>query len=123
MKPVNVYRALAVCYAAAVFVLSLMPDSGAQGYGWDKANHFIAYAIMSFLFIRAARTPGRPFFMTAAGVFLAVLFFGIGVEFFQSLTATRHADGRDVLANAIGSAFGLAVFWFLKNRSEVKRCS
>jgi len=121
MRPSTVYRAAAVIYAAAVFVLSLMPNSGAQGFAWDKANHFIAYAVMSYLFIRAA-LPGRPFFMAAAGVFLAALVFGAGVEFFQSFTPTRHADFRDVLANAAGSAFGLAVFWFFKNRTEVKRC-
>lgn len=121
MRPVTVYRAAAVLYAAAVFVLSLMPDSGAQGFGWDKANHFIAYAVMSWLFIRAAR-PVRPFFMAAAGVFLAVLVFGIGVELFQGLTATRNADIRDVAANAAGSAFALAVFRFFKIRTEVKRC-
>ena len=123
MKPVNFYRALAVLYAGVVFVLSLMPDSGGPSYGWDKANHFIAYAIMSFLFMRAAAASNRPFVMTAAGVFLAALFFGIGVEFFQSLTPTRHADARDVLANGLGSAFGIAAFKLLRNRAGVKRCS
>ncbi|MCC6501952.1 MAG: VanZ family protein [Deltaproteobacteria bacterium] len=123
MRRVYFYRALAVLYAASVFVLSVMPDSGEQGYGWDKANHFIAYAVMSFIFIRAAITPGRAFALTAFGVFIAVLFFGIGVEFVQSLTPTRHADVRDVLANGLGSVLGIAAFWFYKNRAEVKRCS
>jgi len=121
MKPVNAYRALAVLYAAAVFVFSLMPNSGSQGLGWDKANHFIAYAVMSWLFICAA-SPRRSFIFAAAGVFLAALVFGVGVEFFQSLTATRQGDARDVVANAAGSAFGLAAFRFLKYRSEVKKC-
>lgn len=122
MKPVNFYRALAVIYAGAVFVLSLMPDSGSQGYGWDKANHFIAYAVMSFIFMRAAIFSNRPFAMTAVGVFLAALAFGISVEFFQSFTPTRHADARDVLANGLGAVFGIAAFKLLRNRDGVKRC-
>ena len=123
MKPVNFYRALAVLYAGAVFVLSLMPESGSPGYGWDKANHFIAYAVMSFLFMRTAVTSNRPFVMTAVGVFLAVLLFGIAVEFFQSLTPTRHADFRDALANGLGSIAGIVAFKLLRNRAGVKRCS
>lgn len=121
MKPVNFYRTLAVIYAGVVFALSLMPDTGGPGYGWDKAHHFIAYALMAFFFMRAVN-PLRPFAFTALGVFVAVLSFGIAVELFQSLTPTRQADAFDVLANAIGALVGIAVFKLLKNRAGVKRC-
>lgn len=108
-------------YAGAVLILSLMPDSGGASLGWDKANHFIAYAVMAFLFMRAAG--GAQLARTAVMAVLAASLFGIGVEFLQSLTSTRHADAYDALANGLGGAAGAGVFSLIKNRAEVKRCS
>jgi VanZ family protein len=107
----------------AVLVLSLMPGSDGPSYGWDKAHHFTAYAVMSFLFMWvAAAMWGRPSFKTAIAVILAVSFFGIGVELLQSLTLTRNADAFDALANGLGSVSGVVVYSLIKNRAEVKRC-
>jgi VanZ family protein len=122
MRPFFYYIVPAVFYAALVLVLSLLPDSGGPSYSWDKANHFIAYAVMSFLFTRAASAAG---FSAARAAFAAVAvatLFGIGVEFLQSLTSTRQADALDALANTLGALLGAALFSFIKYRAEVKRC-
>jgi VanZ family protein len=112
----------AALYAALVLVLSLLPDSGGPSYGWDKANHFIAYAGMSFLFTRAASAAGLSPARAALAAVAAATLFGIGVEFLQSLTSTRQADALDALANMLGALLGAALFSFIKYRAEVKRC-
>lgn len=122
MRPVLLYWAPLAFYAGLVLFLSLLPDSGGPSYSWDKANHFIAYGVMSLLFMRAV---GRFSIRTAMTAVLAATLFGIGVEFLQSLTSTRNADAFDALANGLGAAVGVgvvAVFSLIKNRAEVKRC-
>lgn len=124
MRGVLLYWAPLALYAGLVLFLSLMPDSGAPSYGWDKANHFVAYGVMSLLFMRAA-AGGRPSIRTAIAAVIAVSLFGIGVEFLQSLTSTRKADALDALANGLGVVVGVcgaAFFSRIKNRAEVKRC-
>lgn len=125
MRPSSYGWALAASYAAVVLVLSLLPETGGPTRLWDKANHFTAYAVMSFLFIRAFRPEKRSFGGTLAAVAGASLF-GVFVEFLQSFTSTRQADALDALANALGAALGAAVYcWFtrfMKNRAEVGRC-
>lgn len=124
MRAVLLYWAPLAFYAGLVLFLSLMPDSGEPSYGWDKANHFAAYAVMSFFFMRAA-AGDRPSIRTAIAAVVAVSLFGIGVEFLQSLTSTRKADALDALANSLGAAVGVggfAAFSLIKSRAEVKRC-
>lgn len=121
MRAVLFYWAPLALYAGLVLFFSIMPDSGEPGYGWDKANHFAAYAVMSFLFMRAA-AGGRPSIRAAVAAILAVSLFGIGVEFLQSLTSTRKADALDAFANGLGAAVGVVALSLIKNRAEVKRC-
>lgn len=117
---------LAASYAAVVLVLSLLPDTGGPERLWDKANHFMAYAVMSFLFIRAVR-PEKFSLGTAMAAVAGVSLFGGGVELLQSFTPTRKAEGLDALANTLGAALGAAVYYLflrlMKNRAEVGRCS
>lgn len=109
MRAVFFYWAPLALYAGLVLFLSLMPDSGAPSYGWDKANHFAAYAVMSFFFMRAA-AGGRSSARASIAAVLAVSLFGIGVEFLQSLTSMRKAEVLDALANGLGAAVGVGVF-------------
>ncbi|MCL7715042.1 VanZ family protein [Stenotrophomonas sp. CPCC 101365] len=78
--------------------LPALPENG------DKAEHFIAYLLLSASAVQLFR-PGRP--VWTAGLALVAL--GIGIEVAQgTLTATRSADPYDVLANTLGVAAGLA---------------
>lgn len=71
--------------------------------GFDKAQHFAGYAALStgaVLLFKRLRTQ--------ALVGLAIIAFGIGIEFAQaSLTADRMGDAADVLANSLGVLAGL----------------
>ena len=90
--------------AVAVLVLALAPDAGAQhfGWGWDKANHAFAFAVLCLL--GTVAWPRRTLRLLAA-----LLAYGVAIELLQSLTAGRHADWRDMVANAAGLALAWAV--------------
>ena len=102
------WLALWLLLLVAVAVGSLMPAGDLPRVpleGVDKLQHLLghgalsAYAAMLF----------RPLHARMAAA-IALLAYGIGIEFAQeALTATREADGWDVLANAIGIAFGQCV--------------
>lgn len=71
--------------------------------GFDKFQHFVGYAVLStgavMLFARLR---------TQALAALAIIAFGIGIEFAQDgLTPDRMGDAADVLANTLGALAGL----------------
>lgn len=75
-----------------------LPENG------DKAEHFIAYFLLSASAVQLFRR-GRA--LLAVG--LALVAMGACIEFAQgALTATRSADPFDALANTVGVAVGLA---------------
>lgn len=112
----------ALLFAGLVLFLSLIPNSGGPDYGWDKANHFAAYAVMSFLFTRALSFGRRITFKTAIAAISIVFLFGITVELLQSLTSSRSAEALDAVANGLGASVGAAILSLIKNRAEVKGC-
>jgi VanZ family protein len=122
MRPVLLYWAPAVLFAGLVLFLSLIPNSGGPDYGWDKLNHFMAYAVLSLLSTRAISAGDRISVKTAIVVMVIVFLFGILVEFLQSLTSTRSAEALDAAANGLGAISGAIIFSLIKNRAEVTRC-
>lgn len=75
-----------------------LPENG------DKAEHFIAYFLLSASAVQLFRR-GRS--LLAVGLALVAL--GVCIEFAQgALTDTRSADPFDALANTIGILVGLA---------------
>ncbi|UNK51140.1 VanZ family protein [Lysobacter sp. S4-A87] len=91
---------------AAVAVTSLLAASDLPPPpfdGVDKLEHFLAYLVLSgfavMLFERR-----RPQALAAAGL----IALGVGLEVAQgALTASRHADSADALANSLGVLAGL----------------
>ena len=73
--------------------------------GVDKLQHLVGHGVLSAY----AAMLFRPVHARMAAA-VALLAYGIGIEFAQAaLTATREADGWDVLANAIGIVLGQCV--------------
>lgn len=108
--------------AGVILVLSLLPSTGSSGLGWDKANHFVAYSGLSFLFTRALSAGSRVTFRSAVSAIIFAFLFGVLVEFLQSLTSSRSPEALDALANGFGATFGAAAMSIMKNRAEVKGC-
>jgi VanZ family protein len=85
---------------AVIVWLSLTPSPprAPQLLGWDKMQHFIAYAGAAFWF-------GSAFaHRTLWPAFLVVL--GISLEFLQDLGGVRTLEVADMVANSVGVLAG-----------------
>lgn len=102
------WLALWLLLLGAVAVGSLLPAGDLPRVplaGVDKLQHLVGHGVLSAY----AAMLFRPVRVRAAAA-IALLAYGIGIEFAQEmLTATREADGFDVLANAIGVALGQCI--------------
>jgi VanZ family protein len=94
---------------AAIFVASSMPEPPAPGVS-DVSLHIAAYFGLTILLNRAlARGTWRGVTLLTLVAAWAIAFtYGISIEWHQSFVPNRHAELRDIGANAIG-AFGATV--------------
>jgi VanZ family protein len=90
-------------WAGLIFGLSSVPDLGTGLGTWDtvlrKIAHFLEYAILGVLLLRAL---GRPELAVAAGAAYAAT-----DELHQHFVAGRHAAVRDVAIDAAGVLAGV----------------
>ncbi|MFM8332348.1 MAG: VanZ family protein [Candidatus Methylumidiphilus sp.] len=96
------WRVLAWMLVAIVVWLSLTPrpPQPPSILGWDKAQHFTAYATLAYWFGMCYSRHWRwPTFLVGLGVLMEVL---------QGLGGFRSFDFFDIIANTIGVAGG---FW------------
>lgn len=97
----------------ATIALSLLPGGSKPLFQMqDKVGHFAIYALL-FFFCEHAYGNRLPLWLLA----LVLAAFGLSMEFAQSMTTYRHADGWDMLANASGI---VAVWMFMLWRRRVK---
>jgi VanZ family protein len=92
---------------------------------FDKVLHFLGYALLGALLLRAFYTTSinhRLKLIFLLSVLLAGLY-GISDEFHQSFVPYRDADVMDALADFLGSAFGAGAFLFLKEREFTEKMS
>ena len=112
-KPTTLNRIWRVSFWLLVIVtlwLSLVPVAhipSAFSF-WDKAQHAVGFAALAFSGLLAY--PGRMRFLM-----LGLAVFGVGIECTQWLTAWRHGDWHDWVADCVGMALGyLALHWMRK---------
>ena len=89
---------------------------------FDKVLHFLGYALLGALFLRAFYTTSINHRLKLIFV-LSVLFsalYGISDEIHQSFVPYRDASAMDALADFLGSAFGAGVF-LLWVKSHLKK--
>lgn len=86
---------------ATVVYLSLastgLPKLVPQG---DKAQHFLAYLVLTLWFSQLYRSPVRTLFA------LGFVALGVSLEFLQGLTVYRTFSTADMAANATGALVG-----------------
>lgn len=94
-----------VALVAAIIVLSLLPGGQLPQIGtWDKLEHAAAYVALAGWF--GGVVTQRNYLRLG----LALLLLGVLIEFAQELMGLgRTGDARDVLANIVGIALGLAL--------------
>lgn len=90
-------------------VLCLLPsyDIPEVPNGWDKVEHAFAYVVLAAGAVQLFATK-RALWRAAIGLVLL----GIGIEIAQGVfTTTRSCDAFDALADAAGTAVGMATAW------------
>lgn len=70
---------------------------------WDKAQHTLAYAFLSWWFLQAWFT------VRAATVVTGLVLVGISLEFAQGAMGVRYMEVTDMAANGIGALIGWAL--------------
>jgi VanZ family protein len=77
----------------------------------DKVGHFIAYALFSLNALVVWRQRATKF---KIGLGLALVGYGLLMEFLQGFVPGREVSGYDLLANSIGVGIGYLLFSRLK---------
>ncbi len=102
-------RAWHIVLAALLLVISYLALSSAPppklDSGWDKLNHLLAFAALGFCGFMGAGAVRTRWVWGPLGL----LGYGVLIELLQSQLPPRSADWRDVLADALGLAVGLAL--------------
>lgn len=102
-------RILFAVLLVGITALALSPKPpAAASLGWDKANH-----LMAFFVLAVALRGGWP---AARGsvLWLALLAYGVGLEWAQGLTPNRQAEVADVGADLLGIGFAQLVMFCMK---------
>jgi VanZ family protein len=100
------WRVFALLLVVAVSYLALTP-APPQGvdFGWDKMNHLVAFTALAFSACLSYPASRRTRLLLLCGL----LAYGGSIELLQMLVPNRSTGWDDLLADAIGIAFGAAV--------------
>jgi len=112
-----------VLFCIGIFVMSAhpAPQHIPNVPNLDKLLHFTAYAILGILFYRALNTlPLKHHIRLLIGVsVLLACVYGISDEIHQAFVPHRDSDIMDVLADGLGSVFGVMTYYILNRRRRV----
>jgi VanZ family protein len=119
-----VYYGPLVLYAVLIFVVSSIPKLPSPDIGIvfiDKIAHFLEYAVLVVLALRAFSRPP----ISAGGYrlyligMLAALVYAVADEYHQSYVPGRTADWYDVLADSLGIGCGAMVYRLMGRRRRM----
>jgi VanZ family protein len=100
---------------AVIFFASSVPGDELPGHFWDKGVHFFVYGGLGVLFLlplAAARLSQVTPKSAGVAVLLSTLY-GMFDEVHQAFTPERSPDVRDLVADALGAALGVAAVLIL----------
>lgn len=101
-----------------IFLVSAIPASALPEKIPDVIPHFCEYAILAFFFAQVFSDPSR--LKTMALAFLGLLMLGFFDEVHQAFVPGRFCSLKDLLFDALGSAFGLLVYrWLAWVRNDI----
>ncbi|MDQ3392957.1 MAG: VanZ family protein [Bacteroidota bacterium] len=92
-----------------------MPNTGSLNIpNSDKIGHFIIFAVFAFLLFRGFAKQNKFEVLNSYPLLFSLIIsvsFGIVIEFIQNNIPGRSFDPLDILANTIGIALGLGIFY------------
>jgi VanZ family protein len=103
-------------YMALIFFASSVPGDQLPGVFWDKLEHLLAYTVLGVLFLiplAEGRLSQVTITTAAIAVMLSTLYGGFD-EVHQAFTPDRTSDVRDLLADCLGAALGVAAMLLLR---------
>jgi VanZ family protein len=98
------------------------PDITPDWPYFDKVLHFVAYAFLGALFLRAFKTTRIKKNLKLVFILSVLLsaLYGISDEIHQSFVPYRTADVIDALADILGSILGVYIFYKIKIGKNAK---
>ena len=109
-----------LAWAAAIAWLSLAAEVKAPSgiLGWDKLNHFAAYALLTLLLVHTLRASCTPPAHLLVISWLICCSWGLMLEGLQwYMGAGRLWEAGDLLANALGALAACVLFRQIRGRS------
>ena len=111
-----------ILYCLLIFIQSSYPsiERTPELPYLDKVLHFVAYALLGALFLRAFKTSrikDNLKFMLILSVFLSFLY-GISDEIHQHFVPYRSADLMDVLADMLGGLMGVYIYQIIVGKTS-----
>lgn len=88
-----------VCLASVLTLALIKNPSPILDTGWDKTNHVLAFAVLTFLGRMAF--PSRRLLLL-----LGLLGYGVLIENLQQLTGYRFSEYQDLAADVLGMLIG-----------------
>ena len=114
---------LALGWACFIYYLSSQPGQNVPPlfFGQDKLFHFIAFGILGFFSMGAAKadTQGYRHVQMLLTIVLVTLY-GVLDEFHQYFVPGRVADHYDVMADMVGAIFGVWALYYLLTKRHNK---
>jgi VanZ family protein len=114
-----VYWLPLILYCLLIFIQSSKPSFQQLPdiKHFDKLLHFVCYAFLGILFFRAFGTMRLKQFRKLLILFsiLCATLYGISDEIHQYFVPLREASFSDVIANTLGSVFGVYVYSLRKS--------
>ena len=111
---------LAILWTVGITIASLISLSNVEKVaipGKDKAVHFVFYFIFIILWFFAFQLYKKSKYFNLK-LFLIAVFYGILMEFFQSVfTKNREGDFYDAIANTFGALFGILISNLIQKQS------
>jgi len=113
------YHLPAVLYAAAILVVSSIPNLKSPGIRFlatDKLAHMIEYAVLALLAFRSLNQfVGSVGIRSVVGLtFLVLAVMAVADETLQRYVPGRHSDWWDYLADVAGGSLVLVVLWWFR---------
>ncbi len=117
------YKILFYITASAVFILAIIPNDHLNAYidNADKVKHFIAFFTLSYLLNRASSTIAH-----RLRNMMALLLFGIFIEFVQIYLIYRSSSIYDIYADLVGILLfqlSLSIYRFIQEFKGVEKQS
>ena len=103
-----------IVYMALIYLLSdqpkeggVIPDFGNLDLPVKKLGHFVEYAVLALLFLRALRGTQSPTRQHLAWAFTLTVLYAITDEYHQTLVPGRAGRWEDVVIDASGALLAL----------------